>query len=189
MKRVWGVLMLMPALSWADTSEQMVYAKCEEGESIEVVSFDLFGEAQQQWDRFGLLQYHSYQSLQKNLHREHRLSCRVAGRTIDISFHMDSPRERGECGGQPGGWISVSQDGQPILGATMNNYCYQSLDAVVVRRIGSELEYKFCGDGSSASFALDGCLTFSQKQFDHLKLPLSSFPISDLISTGQKVEP
>ena len=181
--------MLIPALSWADTSEQMVYAKCEDGERVEVVSFDLFGEAQQQWDRFGLLQYHSYQSLQRHLHREHALSCRIAGRTIEVSFRMDPPGERGPCSGQPGGRVSVSQDGQPILSSMMNNYCYQSLDAVVVRRNGSELEYKFCGDGLSERFELDGCLTFSQKQFDHLKLPLSSFPISDLISTGQNVEP
>lgn len=189
MRHVLGALMLIPALSWADTGEQMVYAKCTEGEGIEVVSFDFFGASQSQWDRFGLLEYRSYPSLQTHLYREHRLACQIAGRTVEVSFHMDPPAERGPCSGQPGGWLSVSQDGQPLFASMMNNYCYQSLDAVVVRRIDSELEYKFCGDGQSANFAVDGCLIFSQQQFGRLKFPLSSFPISDLLSMEQNAKP
>lgn len=188
MRVVLGAVLLAPILSWTDSGEQMVFAKCEDSERIEVVSFDLFSDAQQQWDRFGLLEYRSYRSMQEHLQREHKVACRVAGRTIEIAFAMDAPGQRGPCSGQPGGWISVSQDGQPILSSMMNNACYQSLDAVVVHRVDSELKYKFCGDGLSAGFVLDGCLTLSQEQFDHLKLPLSSFPISDLLSAGRIVE-
>ena len=49
------------------------------------------------------------------LETEFRVLCTLGGNEFVVSGQMFEPRERGECGADPGGFVSVSMNGLPIL--------------------------------------------------------------------------
>ena len=55
-------------------------------------------------------------------------SCKVQGADVRVWGQIFEPRERGECGADPGGKISVSVNGVPILHfMNIGNGCFPSL--------------------------------------------------------------
>jgi hypothetical protein len=56
----------------------------------------------------------------------HQLVCNLHGTTLTTRVTIYPPSERGECGANPGGHISIASGNQPILSVPIGNACFAS---------------------------------------------------------------
>jgi len=57
---------------------------------------------------------------------KHSYRCVINGATLMARVAIAEPRERGECGGNPGGTISVTVNGREVLQVPFGNHCFPS---------------------------------------------------------------
>ncbi|MEW6982503.1 hypothetical protein AAD001_07605 [Colwelliaceae bacterium 6471] len=188
MKITWIVLLsFISFLSVADWTEQGIYAKCSDGFKLEIGSYNVTN-GNPSANTLGIFPY-----LSKNEQEfifmdndEHEINCKLADKSINVIFKLNQPSARGACGAAPGGKISLTIDGVTIFKNTsINNGCYESIEKITISTFASKAEnlrYEFCGNGKTTNFSVRGCIELNNDNFSKVKLPLSIFPISNLLS-------
>lgn len=177
------VIFLLPFCSSlkADELTQGVMTYCK-NDNFEISAYNLVNDQPSQDNRTPSLKggEHTYD------HEVHKLNCEVGHFNVRAEFQIDTPSERGECGGAPGGYVTVWLDNILFIDKTLfNNECRDSIDKV---EIGTSSLYEpvltICGHTSiHRNPEVDGCFKFSGGIIDSLKT-IKTESISNIIDSG-----
>ncbi len=186
MQKYLYLVLLIPTIGFTDWTQQGTFAKCVDGYSFEVGSYNIVSGKPKLFGKYMFSDISAKDMayvITDNENHEHK--CEVAGKNISIKFNLDAPRDRGQCGVNPGGRISLVVDEQVIFShATMNNSCFDSIEGIKISSYNGEpkyMRYQLCGHIKDPDFGFDGCLQYSEKRFSLLPVPLSSSPLSKLL--------